>query len=316
MTTDLTVAVCTRNRSDSLIKLLHSIEKLKNVPFSWKLVIVDNNSTDNTKERAISFINSSTLIIDYLLESNLGLHACRNRILLEAHSPFVAYLDDDMTLSEEWLLGATMLFDNKADAVVGKILPDWETTPPEWLTSLNDNGVLGSLGLLDLGDKIKEIKSNLVFGGNSFIKRELCIKYGGFNPDSVPAEQLRFRGDGETGLFAKFERNGNRCFYDPAATAYHRIQSTRMTKDYQLKRAFNEGVSYSFTTTRSGKTNTKENIDSANKQFNFESGRNLPEFRLSIRKSFWDGFIWHQNEIAKDPQLLHYIQQNSFLIPN
>ncbi len=54
----VTVAICTWNRASLLQRTLESLEKLK-IPgdVGWRLIVVNNNSTDHTVEVVESFRN-------------------------------------------------------------------------------------------------------------------------------------------------------------------------------------------------------------------------------------------------------------------
>ena len=108
-------------------------------------------------------------------------------------------------------------------------------------------GTLPISGLLDLGTVKKIVRPTYVFGGNCFLPKSLIYSLGGFHPDGVPKGSSRYRGDGETGLMIKFENSGFRSLYDPRATAYHIIGADRLTIEYFCIRAFNQGISDSYT---------------------------------------------------------------------
>ena len=90
------------------------------------------------------------------------------------------------------------------------------------------SGYSGYLSLLDLGLSAVYIDPVFVYGNNFFIPAKIVFELGGFHPDSMPVDQLRYRGDGEYALMMRFKKAGLRAWYDPVATAYHRIPRERM----------------------------------------------------------------------------------------
>lgn len=348
---DLSVIIPTKNRSRRVADLLDSLNQQEKVPFEWEVIVVDNDSSDDTKEVAEQRIKSLPINIQYVLEKNFGLHSGRHRGAQEARGKYLGYLDDDMILAPTWLKGVSMLMDGTADAVVGKILPKWETDPPDWLISMIQGGIFGYLGILDLGDTVQEVNPLLVFGGNAFLPREMVFDLGGYHPDGVPNDLLRFRGDGETAFMMKFRERGYKSYYEPSATAYHIIDPGRMTIEYLCKRAYNQGISNSFTeirmnrgiidSTRNTSIKEKEKAsffnrikqkslrelirDGIDKIFRYfrriknidiikktKTNNFLTEINQKMEKSFMEGWNFHQNEVKKDPDLLKWILKDNY----
>jgi glycosyltransferase involved in cell wall biosynthesis len=249
----LSVIIPTRNRAQYLANLLDSLAGQEPVPFEWEVIVVDNASTDDTAAMTQQKSQTLPIPIRYVLETRLGLHQGRHRGAREAHGKYVGYLDDDMVLARTWVQGVQFVAQGKADAVVGRILPKWEAEPPDWLLAMVQNGVYGYLGLLDLGHSAKLVDPAWVWGGNCFLPRELVFDLGGFHPDGMPAELLRYRGDGESALMQKFKQAGLRSYYDPRATVFHVIGADRLTLEYICQRAYNQGISASFTQMRAAR---------------------------------------------------------------
>ena len=197
----LSVIIPTRNRSKYLSALLDSLFLQEAGSFAWEILVVDNASTDYTHDVAQEKIRHSSIPLRYVYEPKPGLHQGRHRGTREADGELIAFLDDDTVLTPEWISGVDLILSKKADAVVSRIIPKWEESPPKWLTSLIADGRLSLLTLLDLGDEPKQIDPLLVWGASFFIRRSLVYELGGFHPDGMPPELLRYRGDGELGFF-------------------------------------------------------------------------------------------------------------------
>jgi glycosyltransferase involved in cell wall biosynthesis len=78
----ISVGICTYNRSDDLTNALTGLTLIQ-LPESlqWELLIIDNNSTDNTREIAGRY--QSKLPLRYVFESQQGLSYARNRAIRE-----------------------------------------------------------------------------------------------------------------------------------------------------------------------------------------------------------------------------------------
>ena len=78
----------------------------------------------------------------------------------------------------------------------------------------------------------------------------ILIAAGGFHPDGMPKELIRFRGDGETHVSRHVAESGLECVFHPGASVHHKVTPERMTYAYFRQRGFNQGVSDSYTQLR------------------------------------------------------------------
>jgi glycosyltransferase involved in cell wall biosynthesis len=339
-TTLLSVIIPTRNHAQLVSALLDTLAAQVSVPFRWEVLVIDNGSTDQTAQATKEKISSLPIEIRYICEPKPGLHNGRHRGALEAHGGYLAYLDDDVLLTPTWIHGLEKLISGDTDAVVGRILPKWETRPPAWLTTLTREP--GYLSLLDLGHRGMYIDPRLVYGDNFFISAKALFDLKGFHPDGMPANLLRYRGDGEYALMMKFKKAGLRAWYSPAATVYHRMPRERMSIEYLCKREYAQGISDSFTEIRArvydptclSEYNLKES-DLPRKTFRHYLGRlrektipqlfiilvtrtmefvplSQPNINKRLRQAYWAGYRYHQNEVHKDPELLKWVLQEDY----
>src|SRR5271157_3222925 len=128
MTIILSIIICTYNR-DKILKnalVALSVPLLANSE-AWEVLIIDNASTDSTKETVDRFISQSPNF-SYYYESQVGLSFARNRGWQEAKGEYVAYLDDDCRIPLDWIPKALKIIDEKFPlAFGGPYLPDYET---------------------------------------------------------------------------------------------------------------------------------------------------------------------------------------------
>ena len=80
LTVRVSVILCTYNRSESVGRALGSMESLV-IPaaITWELIVVDNNSDDDTRNTVEAFKRNSGLTIEYLLEKNKREILCPQR---------------------------------------------------------------------------------------------------------------------------------------------------------------------------------------------------------------------------------------------
>ncbi|MEJ2723828.1 MAG: glycosyltransferase family A protein, partial [Deltaproteobacteria bacterium] len=199
----LSVIIPTRNRARHLMRALSSLNEQTCEAESFEILVVDNGSTDNTREVCEAY-RSLFPNFQYLYDSRPGLHAGRHLGMKRAKADILVYADDDISAFPTWLESIAYGFQDPRVALVGgKNLPLFELDPPRWLTDMwekprTDGRILGYLSIMDLGDQIKEITPFLVFGCNFSVRKNVIYEAGGFHPDAMPEELIRYRGDGET----------------------------------------------------------------------------------------------------------------------
>jgi glycosyltransferase involved in cell wall biosynthesis len=308
----LSIIIPTRNRAKVLNEVLHSLIYQTLSQELFEVIVVDNGSTDNTKEIVFSFTNQIKNLI-YLFDDTPGLHIGRHRGLLAAKADILVYGDDDIVAFPTWLEAISDTFkDENVVLVGGKVLPNFEVSPPLWIKELwlkgGDKKILDALSLLDFGDDLIEISPFYVFGCNFSIRKRVLIEAGGFHPDGMPQELIKYRGDGETYVSQFILQKGYKALYNPLASVYHLAPAQRLNKSYFLQRAYNQGISDSYTSIREGKSHVliKKKIKLLLKEYVFRR-------TVEIENSYLKGFSEHQEEVKKDSLLLSWVLRDSYI---
>lgn len=130
---DVSIAICTWNRASRLNATLEQICNLQ-IPrgLRWELLVVDNNSTDETPAVVERYANR--LPIRRLIESELGLSNARNRAVGEASGELLLWTDDDVLVAPDWLIANVAAAERWPNAGYfgGVIVPWYENEPPAW----------------------------------------------------------------------------------------------------------------------------------------------------------------------------------------
>lgn len=240
MTLDITVIVCTFNNSHLLKRCLHSLVKQKFSFSQYEIVVVDNNSTDNTRSIVDEFQKTDEATIRYIFERRQGLSIARNRGIQESKGQYVAFTDDDATADSHWLVSLYKAFtrsDPHPDVVGGKILPIAESPIPLWYPER----AYSMLGALDLGPKEHLLHENeLIFGGNMAFRKTLFDEAGLFN------EQLGLKGakkcwSEDTEFIRRLLSLNKKVYYTPHAIIHHFVPARKLTLSYLMKRNFSQG---------------------------------------------------------------------------
>jgi GT2 family glycosyltransferase len=163
----------------------------------------------------------------YAYEGQAGKPWALNRGLEEAAGAVFVFTDDDILPSPGWLRALwTCLQDEAADAVTGRVLPQWEGARPAWLTD-EVFGQLGGMGCVDYGEAragSDQRRDTRWVGGNLAIRREAARRLGGFD--------LRMLRGQDTEYHRRALGAGLRIVYEPAAVVHHRIPAERLTPAY------------------------------------------------------------------------------------
>jgi glycosyltransferase involved in cell wall biosynthesis len=234
---------------DTLISLLQQDFP----PGQYEIIVVDNRPTGEVRHIVQKLEVEWQRFIRYIEEPNVGLHNARHAGAKVACGAILVYVDDDILAHPEWLRAMLAFFKNPLVAIVGgKVLPQWETQPPEWLSQFPSS----YLSLLDLGERSQELRwPKGVYGCNMAVRRSTLYEVGGFNPDAMGDRRLIwFRGDGETGLHRKIYDAGYKAIYEPRAWVSHRITPERLKARAFYDRGLMVGLSWSYSHIR----NTKE----------------------------------------------------------
>ena len=119
------VVIATYNRADELPRTLDSLSEMKTTG-PWEVVIVDNNSSDNTRDVVLERVGSFPVPLHYIFEREQGRSAALNAGIRAARGEIIAITDDDVRVDPEWLVNAEQaLVRLQCDYLGGKALPIW-----------------------------------------------------------------------------------------------------------------------------------------------------------------------------------------------
>ena len=240
---DFTVAICTYNGEKRLPAVLDRLRSQINTEqISGEIVVIDNNSTDNTAKLIQEYqVNwPQAYPIKYYFEPAQGLAFARQRAVQEANGTLVGFLDDDNLATPNWVAEAYAFGQAhpKAGAYGSKISGEFEVEPPEnfWRISpfLAIGG--GTKAICYTSSDYKySYKKVLPPGAGLVIRKQAWI-------ESVP-ERLIFQGRVGASLVAAedieallhIRKAGWEIWYNPEMHIYHQIQKQRLEKEYLMK---------------------------------------------------------------------------------
>jgi len=239
----ISVIVCTYNRSQSLRKTLGSLARLLTpAGMAWELIVVDNNSTDDTAEVVKTFAAASSFNVRYVFEISQGLSHARNAGIRAARGEVFAFTDDDVTVDPHWLCELRNTFDQFACiGIGGRIVPVWTTPKPSWLEVDGPHSLYsGTVISFDHGDEPCELSTSPVVGANMAFKKVVFEKYGVFRTDLGRRGNDSMIGE-ESEFCTRLLRAGEKLVYAPRALVHHPVPKTRLKKSHFESHYFNYG---------------------------------------------------------------------------
>ena len=231
----ISVVICTYNRAELLVKGLQTIFDQTLTMSHYEVIVVDNNSIDNTRAVTEDFCRRFPNI-RYFFETQQGLSYARNRGWREAKGAYVAYIDDECKVPLQWLAIAQQIIDQLSPAVFGGPYHGYlNSSPPRWWKeSYETFEHCDTARILSPGEYVR--------GGNIFIQRRLLELMGGFEVAlGMSGNKLSY---GEESHFQRRMRAtmpDELIYYDPKLYTYHLVRPEKMTWRYILSSRFSSG---------------------------------------------------------------------------
>jgi glycosyltransferase involved in cell wall biosynthesis len=237
----ISAIICTHNRDHYLGAAIDSL-LAQDFAGEWEVVVVDNNSSDRTREVVEQRLGDRRL--QYVFEPTIGLSVARNTGARVASAEILAYLDDDAVASPCWLqVLYTAYQDNPQLAIAGgKVTLIWppNMSAPSWLSP----NLAGNLGAYDLGDKIIYIQQPGLTprGLNYSLRRSFLTEIGGFDPHLGRVGKNLLSNE-ELQMTALALQRGWQVAYLPQALVAHNVASERLKPSWFLNRGWWQGIS-------------------------------------------------------------------------
>jgi glycosyltransferase involved in cell wall biosynthesis len=239
MSVAYTVALCTHDHADRLVRTLADVRELRLPEAPWELLIIDNACSDATPSLLARQTWPAGWNVRVVREEKLGLSNARNCALREAHGDYLIFVDDDETPDPEWLQAFERLIkDHAPDAFGGRIEVLFEGVRPRWLT----DDLLGFLGQLNRAETTVALtQPNTSFNGGNFgFRRTVCETVGAFDPvlgrkggDNTGGEEVDF--------YRRLLAGGFKVWWTPDAVIFHRIQAAKLKRSYFLDLHYRQG---------------------------------------------------------------------------
>jgi len=245
---DLTVIIATYNRAEVLKETLTYMSQLVFSGMDVEMVIVDNNSNDQTAEVVKSF--QDQLPLRYLFECRPGKNCALNKAISEIElGEIVVFADDDIAPRPDWLqviLASTRRWPDQ-EVFGGKIEPIFPVGVklPAWV---HDDLII-DFGYVrhDWGEKERLYDPSIVpLGPNYWMRKNVLMSGSKYDESVGPRPKERTMGD-ETAFLLSLRQQGHEMVYVPDAVVKHCIQPEAISISYIRKRAVHFGKGYART---------------------------------------------------------------------
>jgi glycosyltransferase involved in cell wall biosynthesis len=238
----LSVIVCTYNREKYIGQCLAHLANQSADKSLYEVIIVNNNSTDNSESIIYDTIrNHPEIRFTYFIEMNQGHTYSRNRGIAESSGKIIAFIDDDAFVAANYCQSLITYFksNSSVSAIGGKIIPVYKESEPKWISKY----LLPLVASLDLGDKERNLKgTKFPIGANMAFRKSIFNKYGVFDINlGRRADELE--GGDEKEMFLRLKKGRELVRYVPEASVEHIIPPHRLKESYIKGLAIGVGTS-------------------------------------------------------------------------
>lgn len=245
MKLSVSIIIATKGRLDGLQRLFSSLKKIPAWHEIQPEVIIGNNAEDpslaHSVKELVEAFGSEVGEVRHLREEDPAQPRakCRtqNIAITQARGEIVAFIDDDVEVTPQWLRAVYDFFKNQAfDAMQGPVL-----IPPEMQNEQEFLRVYHryrTIPFVQYKPEVSEITT--LTGANMAMRAGLFSRVGLFD------ERL---GPGRSGISEDVEfaqriiRSGGRIGYEPKAAVYHEVDWSRLTEEFFRLRHEQQGRS-------------------------------------------------------------------------
>lgn len=240
MKNDVTIAICLHKRIGYLSELIQRLSRQQTAP-PFELLCILNQSPADVAAAVRAVLSRFDGQARVLEEPELGLSHARNRAIVECHTPWLAFLDDDAIPRENWL---AMLISEamrvNAKAAGGKTILRWDFERPTWFKPEHEKW----FSCVDLGLDTRPLNdTEYIVGANTLYHTDIFrdglrfdVRLGRVADDLISDE--------ETALNKIIRQKGNKVYYIGSAIVEHIVDSARVTPQWIAERIFAQGRSF------------------------------------------------------------------------
>jgi glycosyltransferase involved in cell wall biosynthesis len=234
----VTVIICTYNRAKLLRQTLAGVSRQDYPVDQLEVLVVDNNSTDDTQSVVAEFA-AGPHTPRHVLETTQGLDHARNRGLAEARGDILLFADDDILMEPDWVrqMAAPFISDSagRIGCVGGEVVPVFPDGLPEWIREWH-----APLAFRQDAGPVPPPHSPM--GANFAFPRLVFEQVGPF-ATGLDRKGASLFGGGDGEMVRRVRAAGYEVWFAPAASVRHQMPASRTTFRYAARHAFDSARS-------------------------------------------------------------------------
>ena len=235
------IVIATYKRAGMLAETLASLARLKSSA-SWEVIVVDNNSPDDTRGVVEAAAARFPAPLTYAFEREQGRSAALNCAFALAIGDIVVTTDDDVRVEPDWLDHIEAALEtHRCNYVGGRVVPRWDGARPRWLPATNGQ-LWAVVALLDYGPAPLKFGARVPLGVNMAIRRDALERVGGFDV-RIGRKAGTLLGQEVREWCLRAHAAGLTGYYVPGIVVQHLIPRDRLTKAYFRRWFYWRGIS-------------------------------------------------------------------------
>lgn len=310
----ISVIICSYNSEDLIEENLAHFAAQEKVNFPWEIILVNNNSTDKTVEKAEVFWNKANSEIPLIVvnESRPGIAFARQKGIEVSRYEVISFVDDDNFVPENWIKYIGGKFQDSQVGILGTTaIENFSFTPDPWFNTHKNSFAIGSL----YEDQYSDVtKKGTVYGAGMSIRKEIYNKLKSLNWEPLLSGRIgdsQLSGD-DTELCLAANLAGYRIYYSNEIKFKHTLSKDRVSEERLIKLASAFGKADVYLLPYQLKLSPKSLRNSLRKNWRFNLiGKKISLLKLKIKnyKGILNDFdysiyatrnIAFQNEIKKN----------------
>ncbi len=249
---DFTVTICTYNGAKRIPAVLEHLQnQVGTEKLQWEVIVVDNNSQDNTAGIVTEYQKQwrEDCQLRYIFEGQQGVSFARNRAVKEAKShSLIGFLDDDNLPDRNWVAQAYYFGQEhpQAGAYGGIIHAKLDETPPPYFSQIKL-----FFAIYNRGPKAFQYKRNakprrIPAAPGSVIRKQAwqeCVADKLFLMGRDEAKKTLLGACEDLEVMYRIQNSNWEVWHNPKMEIWHHIPSRRLEAGYLQKVAYTSGLS-------------------------------------------------------------------------
>jgi succinoglycan biosynthesis protein ExoM len=227
--TKIDVCIATFKRPLMLSALFSSLMQQELDGIAMRLIVIDNDREESARGAVEQFRQKNDVEIIYDVEPQQNIALARNRALSHLSADYFVFVDDDESVSKQWLTSLlSCMKSHNADFVFGPVFSALPKNAPDWAAACFKKKPQQTGTLLEFGG------AGNVMGKRSAIDRPVVR----FNP------AFGLTGGEDTDLFYRLFLSGRRLVWCNEAWATELVPDARLTLQWIRRRGYRGGQTY------------------------------------------------------------------------